>query len=485
MFNFFQEITKFGKLFYLRFVIPPCLKYLLFLLPILVWSCKSINIPEPIVEMIDPPLPVLSVSKITMPIEIDLQSQLNDVEKSLPISFDGKQEQCEGVSFNYKFIREPINFQLTKTGLYYEVDGKFQLKLNYCPKCHSLWDEKGTCAIPRIYASCGVGEPMRRVKVGYNTTVSITNSYIFNTETKLKRFDVIDPCEITVFKYNATSQVEKQVKNQLQSLEKDIDRQIESVDIRSSIKDVWRQLEEPMNLNDYGFLYLKPKSISLSPVTFDATNKRAELTAELTVEPYITTNKEQTIYSVLPNQTTYTPGQGYALNILVKASYDSINKIMNKNLIGYKIPFNGKEISVDSLHVLGNQEQKLIIQVYFSGSKKGEFYLIGTPYITEDQFFVLTNLAYDINSKSILLKTAKWLFDKRILEELNKSAKYDLNPLLNETKTTITNQLNTQLDEGVFLSGTVDRLAVSTILLGASGFFLTTEVSGNMKLKMK
>jgi hypothetical protein len=84
-----------------------------------------------------------------------------------------------------------------------------------------------------------------------------------------------------------------------------------------------------------------------------------------------------------------------------------------------------------------------------------------------------------------LLKTAKWLFDKRILEELNKSAKYDLNPLLNETKTTITNQLNSQLAEGVYLSGTVDRLAVSTIQLGASGFFLTTEVSGNMKLKMK
>ncbi len=463
----------------------PCLKYLLFLLPIFIWSCKSIDIPEPIVEIIDPPLPVLPVSKITVPIEIELSSQLNDVEKSLPISFDGKQEQCEGVSFTYKFFREPINFQLTKTGLYYEVDGKFQLKLSYCPKCHSLWDEKGTCTIPRIYASCGVGEPMRRVKVGYSTTVSITNSYTFDTETKLKRFDVLDPCEITVFKYDATSQLEKQVKNQLKSMEKDIDSQIESVDIRSTIKDVWRQLEEPMNLNEYGFLYLKPKSISLSPVTFDATNKRAELTAELTAEPYINTNKEQTIYSDLPNQTKYTNGQGYALNILVKASYDSINKLMNKNLIGYKIPYNGKEISIDSLHVLGNQEQKLIIQVYFSGSKKGVFYLVGTPYITEDQFFVLTNLTYDINSKSVLLKSAKWLFDKRILEELNKSAKYDLNPLLDETKKTITHQLNSQLDEGVFLSGTVDRLVVSSIQLGTTGFFLSTEVSGNMKLKMK
>jgi hypothetical protein len=461
------------------------MKYLLFLLPVLMGSCKSIDIPEPFVEMTEPTLPVLSISKINVPIEIDLQNQLNEVEKSLPNSFEGNQTQCEGVSFDYTFIREPIHFQLNRTSLYYEVDGKFELKLNYCPKCHSLWDEKGTCTIPRIYASCGVGEPMRRVKIGYNTAVSITDSYTFDTETKLKRFDVIDPCEITVFKYDATSQVEKQVKTQLQSLEKDIDRQIESVDIRSSIKDVWRQLEEPMDLSGYGFLYLKPKSMSLGPVTFDVLNKRALLTAELTAAPVISTNKEETTYSELPKQEKNTSGQGYALYIHVKASYDSINKIMNKNLIGYNIPYKGKEIRVDSVHVLGNQKQKLIIQVYFSGSKKGEFYLVGTPSITDDQFFVLTDLEYDINSKSVLLRTAKWLFDKRILEELNKSAIYDLNPLLNETKTTITNQLNSQLDKGVFLSGSVEHLAVSTIQLGASGFYLTTEVSGNMKLIMK
>jgi hypothetical protein len=461
------------------------MKYFLFLLPFFIWSCKTIDIPKPIVEQLDPPMPVLAVSQINVPIEIDLQSQLKAVEKSLPKSFEGKQEQCEGVSFSYKFIREPINFQLKKTSLYYEVDGKFELKLNYCPKCHSLWDEKGSCTVPRISASCGVGEPMRRVKVGYNTSVSISNSYTFNTETKLKLFDVLDPCEITVFKYDATSQVEKQVKSQLELLERDIDKQIESVDIHSSIKDVWHQLEEPMDLSGYGFLYLKPKSMSLGPVTFDAVNKRAELTAELTAEPFITTNYENVVYSDLPKQSKYKKGQGYALNILVKASYDSINKIMNKDLMGYKIPFNGKEIIVDSLHILGNQEQKLIIEVHFSGSKKGVFFLVGTPLITEDQFFVLTNLAYDLNSKSVLLKTAKWMFDKRILEELNKSAKYDLNPLLSETKNTITQQLNSKLDEGVFLSGTVDRLAVSSIQLGASGFFMATEVSGNLKLKMK
>jgi len=461
------------------------LNFFLLLLTAFLWSCKTIDIPTPVLEQSEPkPIP-RSISYINVPIEIDLQQQLKDVEKSLPKTFEGKQEACEGVSFSYKFIREPIDFQAKKSSLYYEVMGKFELKLNYCPKCHSLWDEKGSCTVPRIYASCGVGEPMRRVKVAYNTTVSITDSYNFNTETRLKLFNVLDPCEITVFKYDATSEVEKQVKVQLQALEKDIDKQIESVDLRSSIKDVWHQLEEPMDLSGYGFLYLKPKSLALSPVSFDPENNRAEMTAELTAEPFISTNSEKEVYTELPKQSKFTNGQGYNLNILVKASYDSINQLMNKQLMGYKIPLKGKEIIIDSLHILGNQAHKLVIQVSFSGTKKGVFFLVGTPKITEDQYFVLSDLVYDLTSKSILLKTASWLFDSRIIDELNKTAKYDLTPLLTETKQTITTQLNTQLDKGVFLSGTVDKLTVSDIQLGTTDFYLNTQVSGNLKLKMK
>jgi len=97
----------------------------------------------------------------------------------------------------------------------------------------------------------------------------------------------------------------------------------------------------------------------------------------------------------------------------------------------------------------------------------------------------MTDVTYDLNSKSVLLKTAKWMFDKRILEELRKAADYDLNPLLQETKVSINQQLNTTLADGVFLSGKVDQLTVSNIILGATDFYLMTLVSGDMKLKMK
>lgn len=456
-----------------------------FMLLLVFCSCKSIDIAKPTISSADSRVLILPLSQINVPVEIDLTSQLKDVEKSLPKQFEGKQEQCEGVSFSYKFIREPIDFQLKPNALYYEMDGKFELKLNYCPKCHELWDEKGSCTVPRIYASCGFGEPMRKVKVAYSTGVSITDDYRFTATTKLKKFDVLDPCEITVFKYDATNQVEKQVRMQLESLEKDIDKQIEDVDIRSSLQHVWNQLEDPIDLSGYGLLYLNPKSVALSPVSFENNSKRATLNALLTLQPIISTNSITQQRAALPNQAAYKNGDGFQLAISVKASYDSINRLMNQSMMGMDIPFRNKHIVIDSLFVLGQQNQDLIVEVHFSGSKRGVFYLVGKPSITAEQHFVMLDVAYELNSKSVLLKTAKWMFDKRILEELRKVADFDLNPLLQETKVSINQQLNTSLADGVFLSGKVDQLSVSRLVLGATEFYMMTLVSGNMKLKMK
>jgi hypothetical protein len=452
----------------------------------MLWSCKSIDIAQPVLNETDPIIThSTAVSKLSIPIEIGMQNQLKEVEKKLPMNFEGKDDRCEGVSFSYKFIREPVDFQLNKSDLYYEVNGRFELKLNYCPKCHGLWGAKESCVIPRLYASCGVGEPMRRVKVGYNTAISLTPDYKFNAETKLKMFKVLDPCEITVFHYNATAQVEEQVKGELKALEKEIDKQIEAVDIQSSIKKVWCQLEEPVDLSGYGLLYMKPKTLALSPVTFDKQNNLANLTAELGLEPIISTDKEEVYHSTLPKQSTYSNQPGFLLSVLVKASYDSINKQINKELMGYKIPIKRKLLIVDSVQIIGHYNQKLFVKVCFSGTRHGVFFLSGTPEITREQFLVVSDLAYDVKTKSVLLKTAKWIFDKRILGLLSTSSKFDLKPFLTEATSSINQHVNTTLDEGVYLSGSIDKLLLSGLQLGTTGLFLNTEVSGNLKLKIK
>jgi hypothetical protein len=98
---------------------------------------------------------------------------------------------------------------------------------------------------------------------------------------------------------------------------------------------------------------------------------------------------------------------------------------------------------------------------------------------------VVSDLAYDVKTKSVLLKTAKWIFDKRILGLLSTSSKFDLKPFLTEATSSINQHVNTTLDEGVYLSGSIDTLLLSGLQLGTTGLFLNTEVSGNLKLKIK
>ena len=62
-------------------------------------------------------------STIYLPIKINLQPYFNETEKSLPKTFNGKEDNCSGVSYSYKFTRNPIEFEGKGDYMYYEVDG--------------------------------------------------------------------------------------------------------------------------------------------------------------------------------------------------------------------------------------------------------------------------------------------------------------------------------------------------------------------------
>ena len=72
--------------------------YSFVLVLLILQSCKTLEPIAPLESL--KPIPELGevYSTINIPIEINLKSQLEDVEKSLPKTFEGNQQQCEGVS---------------------------------------------------------------------------------------------------------------------------------------------------------------------------------------------------------------------------------------------------------------------------------------------------------------------------------------------------------------------------------------------------
>jgi hypothetical protein len=123
--------------------------------------------------------------------------------------------------------------------------------------------------------------------------------------------------------------------------------------------------------------------------------------------------------------------------------------------------------------------------LHFEGSKNGVFYLTALPvFDTLTQKISMENMSFEIETKSLLLNTARWLFNDRILQELEKNAIFDLNPYLIDAQRTIIKELNVPLTKEVDMSGSIDDMRIKEIFLTSNYLILRSELKGQLKLKM-
>ncbi|MEN9999467.1 MAG: hypothetical protein RI922_2457 [Bacteroidota bacterium] len=446
-------------------------------------ACKPIEPIIPTEQLEEIPQINHRESTLSLPIKINLQPYLTQTEKSLPKTFTGKEENCEGVSYSYKFTREPIQFEGKGEYLSYDVDGKYLLYLNYCPNCTSLFDSKGTCVIPRIYASCGVGEPMRRVSVAYTTKFKISPDFKFKTTTELTKFQTIDPCEITVFSYDATDKLRKEVTTVLNDLEKDIDDQIASIDIRSDIEEVWKMLASPTSLGKYGYFTAYPKAVSLSDIRFD--KKTAYIDLNLTFIPQISTHQPEMVVPKLPNLSEHKAQTGFNIDVDIVAGYDSLSSILTSELKGKSVTIKNNEVIFTGIQIQGAASKQLNLKVDFEGKRKGTLYLVGTPvFDSTAQKIYFPDLTFDLKTKDALLKSAKWMFNTKITNMMREFAIFDLTPHLKDMKNMVQKEMKRELTKGVKLNGTVKDLKLVGIYPQLNQLIIRINSTGDLKLSM-
>ena len=448
-----------------------------------VWSCSTINPRSPEIIVAELEIPKQSVSSINIPIKINLAPYFEETEKSVPKKFTGNEKTCEGVSFSYKFLREPIVFDGRGSELYFDVDGKYALNINYCVKCVDPFGYGPSCATPRIYASCGIDEPMRKIHVGYETKIGLSDHYKLTSHTKLRGVKALSPCQITVINYDATETLEEEVATALKAIEKDIDKEISAVDLKPLMEDTWNLLQEPTNLEGYGFLYIRPSDISVSDIKFNGDT--ASLNAILEAHPTIYTGQTNLKQKRLPKLAKYKNSDGFDITMDIYATYDSLSSILTQNIKGTEVILSGRKIVFGDIEVHGASNRMIHLKVNFSGNKSGVLYLTGTPvFDTEHQHISFPDIAFDVDTKSALLKSAKWLFNKKITEAIRESASMDLKPYLDTLKTTLNESLNLELDEGVFMKGAVEEVNIRLIHPKAEELHLRVHSTGKLELTM-
>lgn len=456
---------------------------LLFLLTIFS-SCGSIKPDAPSVELQeDLKIKPQQISVINIPIKVNLKPYFEETNESVPKVFKGNEKTCKGVSYSYKFIRDPIEFEGKGKELEFNVDGKYALNLNYCPQCTEIFNSDGNCIIPRVYASCGVDEPMRKMFVSYTSEIGVTNDYRLTSKTTLKKVKAKTPCKITVFDYNATEKLEKEVKGALQDVEADIDKEIAAIDLRPEMVETWDILSEPTNLEGYGFLYLKPKYVSISDITYKGDT--AYFNAILEAYPKVYLEETEVKKRELPKLSKHKSREGFDITMDIAATYDSLSSIITENISGTKTEIKGKEVIFKTVEVHGAKNHQISLKIDFEGKKKGTLYLIGTPSFDEEkQHISFPDLEFDIQTKSVLLKSAKWLFDKKITNLVRESASMDLKPYLDTLKVSLNENLSMDLAEGVHMNGSVKQVTINSIVPKENELFLRVSSIGKLVISM-
>jgi hypothetical protein len=444
-------------------------------------ACGSIQPEAPTTaNQIVPVKPLPSVaSTINIPIRIELKPFIKLADQSFDKEFKGADNPCSGLRYQYKLKREPIQLSGKGKTVFLGLDVAYGFSGEYCAGC--VFDN---CINPPIPFSCGWGEEtLRRAKIKLKSDVELTSNYRIKSSTSFTEFTPIDPCRVTFAQININDVLMGQIRPELGNLAKMIDTEIGKQDLKPYILPVWKALQEDIQIPSTGYLRFQPQSLSVSEINMNGSvlNFNVGLTAIPTIQstPW---NKPS---SGLPTLSPYKKGSGFEVYTDLKMNYDSLSKQLFDIMKTESYALGKEKINITSLRLFPAGE-KLGVAVGFAGTKKGMFYLLGNPAFDNSKAsLALKNVEYDIATKNVLIKTAKWMMDETIRKKLEEQMVFDLSDLMNLTKKSIAESLNQTMDGGVKIKGTLKSLEINGWSLQQDALWVRAKTLGDIQVIME
>ncbi len=427
----------------------------------------------------------LPESDINIPIQVNLKPIYTLAEKNVDTVFNSPdwpdgwvQDGCD-TRYKYTFRRSSLQMKTSGAALilgftgYYKIIGSTRVCVN------------GTALSPWTPACrCGYDEGERKVNVSFQNSVSITPDLKAKLSIKRLEPQPIDKCTVCFWGQDITSDVIKGLKEQLDAAKTDMEKSFGSYDLRPKFQQMWDQLNKVYNLYGLGWLQINPSKIRINNLS--ARNDSLSINIGLSARPVVSFEKSQEHLTIVPNISDFSYRQGFNIFLDAILNYDSLSNIVSSQLKDKRFDLTStKYIIIKNCTIYGMDNENLIIKVNFEGSEKGLFYLTGKPsYDINSKTIELKDLDFDIRSKNMLLKTAEWLFNRRIINELKKNTRFDLTSYINSAIITINQQLNKEWIKGIQSSGKMEELKIINIYPLREHLIVRSNCSGNLAIKI-
>lgn len=460
-----------------------------FLAVVMLASCShKINPARPNLGQTEFRLDSVPVSEINVPIRISMKPLTMLAEKNVDTLFtsagypDGwVQEGCD-TRYKYVFRRGPLQMKASGSNLnlgftgYYKIVGSTRA----CVMGAAVSPWTPPCR-------CGFDEPERRVNVSFTNTLTIAPDYKARLTIRRNEPQPLDKCEVCFWGQDITGQVMNGLKAELDAAKADMDKSYGVVDLKPRFQQVWDQLNRVYNVYGMGWLQMNPQRMRVNSIF--ARNDTINLTLGLLAKPVISFEKPGELLTVLPSMYDFAQREDLSVYLDAVLNYDSLSGLLNQKLANREFDFNKgpvrKKFVIKNCQLSGEGNERLIIRIDFAGSNEGVFYLTGKPaYDRSSHVLEIRDVDFDVQSRNTLLKSAEWLFNKRITNEIARNARFDLTAYLDSARLNINQQLNREWMKGIRSAGSIREISLEGIFPFSRHLLIRANCKGSLAVQV-
>jgi len=442
-------------------------------------GCKTIVAPKPVsAELVLAYEPLLSY--IRVPISIPLKSINEHINNEMGTLVYEDQSYTQPSNDDYQLI---ILRRASVSSVFDGKDLKITIPLNIWGK--AKWKACGYC--PSIEK-----ETRFDIDVYIVSTPELRNDYVFKLNLKADGFEwksrpvlSIGPIEIPIERL-----LQKQLESQLNKVVKDVERDMaSSFDLKAEMTQMWNLASEPILLDapTQTWLSVQPEQVFVSPLV----GAKGRLNIVLGAAAYV-----QTVSGIKPPnkalkrlpalQTLQKLPEDFRVQVQSAVSFEALRDQAKKELVGKVFSQGRKKIKIEDVDVSASGN-RLLVQVVFSGSSKGSVFLSGLPAYDEAKGeLYFKDLDLDIQSRSIMLKSAAWLLNVPFQGILSKQLRYSVGSSLGTIKEELTQKIKSFGSKGVYqVNGAVDSFTLQGIFVKPDGLLIVLDARGRVELKIE
>jgi hypothetical protein len=426
----------------------------------------------------------LPESDIDIPITINLRPLYAMAEKKVDTVFaspdwpNGWMQPDCGTRYKYRMRRSPLRFSASGTSFNLAFTGFYRI-IGASRGC-----VRGVVLSPWTpECSCGVKESERRVTIGFGASFTLQPDYKLLTKIVRPEPQALDKCTVCFWGQDVTTTVIDGIRGKLDASKKELEDSFGTVNLRPYLQQAWNKLSTIYAIPGAGYFALHPKRLRMENIS--AKNDLLNISIGISATPVVSLARPADGTTPVPNLTNAAHPGGFNIFLEAALQYDSLSQVLSQFMMHKRFDVSDglfkKYIVVEGTKVTSDTLGNLRFELDFSGSFTGAAVFIGKPvYNAETKSIEVQDLEYDLQTKNLLLKTAKWLFSKKIMTELKKYTVFPMQPYYDSASKNINDWLNKEWMRGIRGSGSVTDLKITGLFALPDHLKIRTNCAGKL-----